>query len=168
MQLPPYTQYPEISDEKITLRQINSLDIPDIIEISFYDGIHAQNLAQAAEMQANIDADYESGNSIHWAIIDKQTNKIVGTCGYYRGLDKGEGELGCILLPKYRGKGYMTAAMSLAIKFGQNTIGLKRIWAATTKQNEKAVKLLEKLNFRKVAEGSDGEIEYELMQNRNL
>lgn len=62
----------------------------------------------------------------------------------------------------------MTAAMSLAIKFGHNTIELQRIWASTTKQNEKAVKLLEKLNFRKVAEGSDGEIEYELAQNGNL
>lgn len=168
MQLPPYTQHPEISNEKILLKQIQSSDIPDIMEISFYDGIQAQNAAQAAEMQAKIDADYESGNSIHWAIIDKQTNKIVGTCGYYRGLDKDEGELGCVLLPQYRGKGYMTAAMSLAIKFGHHTIGLKRIWASTTKQNEKAVKLLEKLNFRKVAEGTDGEIEYELGQNRNL
>lgn len=101
MQLPHYTQYPEISDEKILLRQIQSSDIPDIMEISFYDGIQAQNPAQAAEMQSKIDADYESGNSIHWAIIDRLTNQIVGTCGYYRGLDKGEGELGCVLLPQY-------------------------------------------------------------------
>ena len=168
MQLPPYTQHPEISNEKILLKQIQSSDIPDIMEISFYDGIQAQNPAQAAEMQAKIDADYESGNSIHWGIVDKQINKIVGTCGYYRGLEKGEGELGCVLLPQYRGKGYMTAAMSLAIKFGHHTIGLQRIWAATTKQNEKAVKLLENLNFRKISEVSDSEIEYEWMQKGNL
>ena len=42
--------------------------------------------------------------------------------------------------------------MLLPIKFGLNDIGLKRIWAITTKQNEKAVKLLENLFFIKIKE----------------
>lgn len=119
-------------------------------------------------MQTKINADYNNGNSIHWGIVDKLTNKIVGTCGYYRGLDKGQGELGCILLPQYRGKGYMTFAMLLVIEFGLKNIGLKRIWAITTKQNEKAIKLIEKLNFIKIADLNDNEVEYELRQDLNL
>lgn len=168
MRLPPYDKFPSISDDKILLRKIQFSDLNDLIEISFYDSIQATTLKQATEMQSKINEDYTNGNSIHWGIADKLTNKIVGTCGYYRGLDKGEGELGCVLLPQYRGQGYMTFAMLLAIKFGLNNIGLKRIWAITTKKNEKAIKLIEKLNFIKIADLDDNEIEYELRQDVNL
>jgi ribosomal-protein-alanine N-acetyltransferase len=163
MKLPPYDTFPSISDDNISLRKIQFSDINDIIEISFYDAIQATTLTQAMEMLAKINMDYSSGNSIHWAIADKLTNKIIGTCGYYRGLDKGEGELGCVLLPQYCGQGYMTFALLLAIEFGQNNIGLKRIWARTTKQNEKAIKLIEKLNFIKIADLENNEIAYELI-----
>ncbi len=168
MRLPPYDTFPNISDNKILLRQIQFSDINDIIEISFYDSIQATTFTQAIEMQAKINVDYNNGNSIHWCIADKLTNKIVGTCGYYRGLDKGEGELGCVLLPQYRGQGYMTFAILLAIEFGLSNIGLKRIWAITTKQNEKAIKLIEKLNFIKIADFDDNEVEYELRQDLYL
>lgn len=168
MKRPPYNIFPSISGDKISLRQILPADIKDIIEISFYDAIQGTTVQQATEMQSKINKDYSDGNSIHWGIADNTTNKIIGTCGYYRGLDKGDGELGCVLLPKYRGKGYMTAAMLLAIEFGLDNIGLKRIWAVTTKQNDKAIKLLEKLNFVKIADLADNEIEYQLKQNINL
>ncbi|WP_284652880.1 GNAT family N-acetyltransferase [Flavobacterium terrisoli] len=161
MKLPPYDNFPIISDDKITLRPIMPSDIKDIIEISFYDGIQAATLKQATEMQSKINKDYTDGNSIHWGIAENTTNAILGTCGYYRGFDQESGELGCVLLPQFRGKGFMTAAMKSAIDFGINTIELKRIWALTTKQNENAIKLLEKLNFVKIADWQDDEIEYE-------
>jgi [ribosomal protein S5]-alanine N-acetyltransferase len=165
MRLPPYDKFPSISDDKILLRQIQLSDINDIIEISFYDSIQASTLTQAIEMQAKINEDYNNGNSIHWGIVDVLTNKIVGTCGYYRGFENGQGELGCVLLPQYRGQGYMTLALLLAIDFGHHNIGLKRIWALTTKQNERAIKLIEKLNFIKIADLEDNEVEYELKKN---
>lgn len=165
MNLPPFETYPFISDDKITLRQIQPLDIKDLIEISFYDSILASSLNQAIEMQEKINNDYNSGNSIHWCIIDNLTNKVVGTCGYYRGFENGAGELGCVLLPKYRGQGFMTFAMRLAINYGINNIGLKRIWAITTTENNKAIKLLTKLNFIKNADLQDNEIEYEYLAN---
>lgn len=167
MKLPPYDIFPFISGEKISLREILSTDIEDLIEISFYDAVQATTFQEATEMQAKINKDYIDGNSIHWGIADNSTNKIIGTCGYYRGLDQGTGELGCVLLPQYRGQGFMTAAMLLAIDFGINTIGLKRIWAVTTKQNEKAIKLLQNLDFIKTEDLDDNEIKYELIQNRN-
>ncbi|HLF51527.1 GNAT family protein [Flavobacterium sp.] len=165
MKLPPYHIFPNISGDKISLRQILPSDIKDLIAISFYDSIQATTLEQAAAMQDKINKDYNDGNSIHWGIVDKATNKIIGTCGYYRGLDKGNGELGCVLLPQFRGLGFMTQAMQLAIDFGLNKIRLKRVWAITTKQNIKAIQLLERLNFIKIADLQDDEIEYELKGN---
>ena len=156
MKRPPYENFPVISNERLSLREIQSDDMKDLIEISFYDAIQATTMEQATEMQTRINEDYLSGNSIHWGIADRFTNRIVGT------FDKGEGELGCVLLSKYKGQGYMTSAMSLAIDFGINEIGLSRIWAITTKQNQKAINLMEKLNFLQIAELEDDNVEYEL------
>lgn len=165
MKLPPYAVFPNITSDRISLRQISTTDISHLIEISFYDAVQATTVEKAIANQAKINKDYFEGNSIHWGIADKLTNKIVGTCGYYRGLNKGEGELGCVLLPQYRGQGYMTAAMLLAIEFGRNTIGLKRIWAVTSQHNAEAIKLLERLNFIKVADLDEHEVEYELREH---
>lgn len=164
MRLPLNKTYPTIQSDKISLRQILPEDIPAIVEISFYDAIQATTVEIATAMQERIEQDILDGNSIHWGVIDNETNKIVGTCGYYRGFDKGEGEgeLGCVLLPQFRGQGFMTSAIQLAIDFGLNNIGLKRIWAITSKENFNAIKLLERLNFIKVADLEDDEIEYEL------
>ena len=165
MILPPYDNFPELGDGKIALHQILAEDIGELIEISFYDAVPAKSVAEAKAMQDKINEDYLAGNSIHWGIRDQLTNKIVGTCGYYRGFEQESGELGCVLLPQYYGQGYMTAAMLLAIDFGLNNMGLKRIWAATGKDNSKAIKLLERLHFRKVADLEDKEIEYEFNRN---
>lgn len=162
MNLPPFSNFPIISDDKIRLRQIVASDMNDLVEISFYDAKQAKNIAQAIDMQTKINKDYDEGNSIHWGIEDISTNKIMGTCGYYRGFNKGEGELGCVLLPKFRGQGFMSKAMLLAIDFGIKNMGLKRIWAITTEQNNQAIKLLERLNFIKLTHLPSDEIEFEL------
>lgn len=65
-----------------------------MLKFRFYDIIQAKTEQAAAAMQTKINSDYIEGNSIHWGIADKATNKIVGTCGYNRGLDKGVGEPG--------------------------------------------------------------------------
>jgi len=163
LKLPPYPIFPEIKSDIISLRQIMKSDLEGLIEISYYNSVQAKTSEQAAEMLDQITSDYFNGETVHWGIAENSENKIIGTCGYYRGFDKGEGELGCILLPQYRGQGFMNSAMKLAIEFGKNHIGLKKVWAITTHQNEKAIKLLDRLNFVKVAELSEDRIEYELI-----
>ncbi len=165
MNLPPYDTFPTLTGNNIVLRQIEAADLQHIVEISFYDAVQATSIEQAAAMQEKINKDYSDGNSVHWGIIDKSSNRIVGTCGYYRGLGQGSGELGCVLLPQFKGQGFMTSAMHLAIHFGLDHIGLNRIFAITTQQNDKAIQLLERLGFVKTADLADEEIEYELAKS---
>ena len=162
MILPPYPSFPGLSGERISLREIHREDMEALLEISYYDAVRAATVQQAVRMQDRIHRDYLTGNSIHWGILDNGTGKIVGTCGYYRGFDKGEGELGCVLLQAYRGQGYMTAALLLAIDFGWQVIGLKRIRAVTSRQNQKAIQLLLRLNFAQVPDPDNEELEFAL------
>lgn len=158
---PPYNTFPIVSNDKITLNQIQNSDVIDLIEISYYDAVQAKTVEQAIEMNSKINKDYEVGNSIHWGIFDNKTNKIVGTCGYYRGFENGKGELGCVLLPQFRGQGFMTDAMQLAIVFGLKNMNLKTIWAITSQQNRKAIQLLERLQFKKIQDLEDNDVEFE-------
>lgn len=169
MKLPPYTIYPEISDDRVLLRQIQPSDIKHLIEISYYNAVQAETETEAREMQDRIDKDYLNGNSIHWGIADKLSDKIVGTCGYYRGFENASGELGCVLLPMFRGKGYMSAAMQLAIDFGLSQMKLQRIWAATNRDNLDAIKLLTRVNLQKLANQNNlEEIEFELKMKSQI
>jgi ribosomal-protein-alanine N-acetyltransferase len=160
--LPPYDSYPTVANDAVRLRPIRSSDIAEVVEISFYDARPAQSIEQASEMQARIDEDYANGNTIHWGIEDLSTGRLVGTCGYYRGFAHATGELGCVLRPAFRGQGFMTQAMALAIAFGRAHMGLARIIAVTTHDNAPAIRLLERLHFRPVCESTDGDLTFEL------
>ena len=151
MQLPPYQNFPFLFTDKIVLRQVIVSDAKAILDISFYDSKVATSLEEAVEIQNKINLDYLNGNSIHWAIVDKSTNAIAGTLGYYRGFENGTGELGCVLKREFYGKGFMTMAMKLVIEFGLNEIGLKNIVSVTSKDNLKAIQLLKRLNFEIIA-----------------
>jgi ribosomal-protein-alanine N-acetyltransferase len=82
MNPPPYQQFPELKGNIISLKQINDDDIHEIIEISFYDGILASTYDEAKAMLDKINHDYSLGNSVHWAIVANDNNKILGTCGF--------------------------------------------------------------------------------------
>lgn len=154
MQLPPYNVFPTLYSDRIILREITPSDLTDILEISVYDGQQATNTAEALEILRRIERDYQNGDSVHWGIADKSSNVIVGTCGYYRGLRDGTGELGCVLLPAFEGKGFMTEAMRSAIDFGWQHMKLQQIIAITSSLNLKALALLERLHFLQVTDES--------------
>ena len=163
MKRPPYDSFPEIISDTIILRQVQTEDLKGLVEITYYDSVPACTIDDAREMQNKINMDYQKGESIHWGIADKQTNEILGTVGYYRGFDQGIGELGCVLKAEFRGKGFMTKAIELATEYGIKQIGLEQIIAVTTPQNDRAIKLLERLHFIKTATLLEDEIEYQFI-----
>jgi len=163
MKLPPYETFPQMFSDQIVLREVQSSDIKDIVEISFYDAQPAFTVEKATEIQNSIDQDYQKGSSIHWGIADRQTNVIMGTLGFYRGFDKGVGELGCVLKPEFHGKGFMTTAMKLVIEFAFYKMELIKIIAVTTKLNTNAVKLLRRLDFIEASNLQEDKIEYQFV-----
>lgn len=165
MNLPPYTRFPVLKMEDLLLREVLDDDFADIIDISFYEGKPAKTEEEARQMNERINLDYRNGKSIHWGITDIKTNKVIGTCGYYRGFADDKGELGCILKPGFRGRGFMTFAIACAIDFGLQEIGLKNITAITTGTNLKAIAVLERLQFIRTLELKNGALEYELRRS---
>jgi ribosomal-protein-alanine N-acetyltransferase len=162
MYLPLYVPFPELAAADIVLRQVLDDDLPDVLDISFYNARPATSLADAATMLRQINEDYARGECLHWGIADVQTNRIVGTLGFYRGFAEGVGELGCVMKPAFRGRGLMQPAMALVIGFGLGQMGLHNIIALTSAQNTPAIRLLERLQFHLATAGKGDEMHYRL------
>ena len=72
----------------------------------------------------------------------------VGICGLIKRDALDDVDLGFAFLPGFRGKGYGFEAASAAMGYGKNVLGLNRIVAITTQDNDASIKLLEKLGFQ--------------------
>ncbi|HEY0545135.1 MAG TPA: GNAT family N-acetyltransferase [Pyrinomonadaceae bacterium] len=72
----------------------------------------------------------------------------IGICGLIKRDTLEDVDLGFAFLPKFRGKGYAYEAASATMEYGKNVLGLNRIVAITTEDNDASIKLLEKLGFQ--------------------
>ncbi len=70
----------------------------------------------------------------------------MGMCGLIKrdGLD--DVDIGFAFLPAYRGRGYAFEAAAAVMDYGRNIVGLTRIVAITSPDNESSARLLEKLD----------------------
>lgn len=85
-----------------------------------------------------------------WGIIHKEDGRLIGTCGFHRWAQQHyRAEIGCDLDPDYWGRGYMTEALRAAIRNGFERMKLNRIEAIVYIKNDSAIRLLEKLGFKR-------------------
>lgn len=78
----------------------------------------------------------------------KAEGDSIGLCGLIKRESLEDVDIGFAFLPGYWGKGYAYEAASAVMEYGRTLLGLKRIVAITTADNETSAKLLEKLGLR--------------------
>lgn len=72
----------------------------------------------------------------------------VGICGLIKRDSLEDVDIGFAFLPKYWGRGYAHEAASAVMEYGGSVLGLNRIVAVTSVDNDSSAKLLEKLGLR--------------------
>jgi RimJ/RimL family protein N-acetyltransferase len=72
----------------------------------------------------------------------------LGLCGLIKRDALDDVDIGFAFLPGFRGKGYAAEAASAVIAYGREVIGLERIVAITSPDNDSSIRLLEKLGLR--------------------
>lgn len=142
---------PVLGDGRVRLRGVVPADVPYLLEITVYDGVAAADEAEAAAIQARIEADRKTGVGVQWGICEHGRDDIVGTCGFHHGYANGVGEIGYALRSAYRGRGLMTAAVLLIVAYGFETLGLAAIVAHTAPDNRASQAVLQRAGFRAVA-----------------
>ena len=84
----------------------------------------------------------------------------IGMCGLIKRETLEDVDIGFAFLPPYWGKGFAYEAAAAVMTYGEKVLGLNRIVAITSLDNDRSAKLLEKLGLRfeetlKLAPGSE-------------
>jgi RimJ/RimL family protein N-acetyltransferase len=78
----------------------------------------------------------------------KDDGSPMGLCGLIKRDFLDDVDIGFAFLPRYWRQGYAYEAASAVLAYGQGVLGLKRIVAITTPDNDRSARLLEKLGLR--------------------
>lgn len=72
----------------------------------------------------------------------------VGICGLIKRDALEDVDIGFALLPEHWGRGYAYEAASAVLAYGREVLGLRRVVAITSADNDSSARLLEKLGLR--------------------
>jgi len=78
----------------------------------------------------------------------KGDRAAIGICGLLKRDSLKDVDVGFAFLPQFWSKGYAFEAASAVMAYGRNVLGLTRIVAITSPDNEASIRLLEKLGMR--------------------
>lgn len=83
-----------------------------------------------------------------WAIELKSNGRMIGTCGYAM-IDSASNscEIGYVLSPEYRGKGYMTEAVNEVLRLSFEVLELSKASLRIINENEASKRLAERVGF---------------------
>ena len=152
--------FPEFSTERLTLSRLTSEDAEDVFKlfsnekvIEHYDLGALTQPSQALSLINFFDTRFQHSTGMRWGIRLKESNRLIGTCGFNAWSSKMKSaDIGYDLMPSFWGYGYATEAVSeiLTAAFsGLLPCGvLNRIQADTIPGNDASEKLLRKLGFK--------------------
>jgi [ribosomal protein S5]-alanine N-acetyltransferase len=152
-----FAHFPVIKLDDIILRQI----IPYEDYQNYYEYLNNPNVAaylSSEDLPDNIESSIKELNywnslfnyksSFYWAISTKNSNKMIGTCGFnHWNKSQHRAEISYDLDNNYWNKGIMTKAIRSIINFGFQNMNLIRIQATVAVDNIPSIKMLEKVGF---------------------
>lgn len=78
----------------------------------------------------------------------KDDHTPIGLCGLIKRDTLEDVDIGFAFLPQFRSQGYAYEAASAVVAYGRQVLGLQRIVAITSLDNQRSARLLEKLGLR--------------------
>jgi ribosomal-protein-alanine N-acetyltransferase len=91
---------------------------------------------------------YQAENGFcRWAVIEKSSQRIIGSCGFARLENSGEFELGYFFARKMWGKGFATEAAQACLRYGFEELRFPVVIALTDLEHTASQRVVEKLGF---------------------
>lgn len=99
---------------------------------------------------------YRKGCFFDWALVLKDTGKMIGTCGFTEIYEKKlSAEVGYVLSPRYHRQGLAPEALARVMKYGFETLGLKKLSGRFMEHNEASRKVLTRFGFAPDPKGKE-------------
>lgn len=148
--------FPSIQTKRLILRELQPGDYEAVFELrsnpsinEFIDRPALRWHNQAKSFIQAIQKGHKLNQWIYWGITKKGKKDIIGTiCLWNFTSNFTSCEIGCEILPKYQGKGFMSEAMRMVLTYGFEKLPLESVDAFTHNDNRAAIKLLGNFRFR--------------------
>lgn len=147
----------KLESKRLILRPISESDRQEIFE---YRSDNETNKYQSWIPKTIVDVETfigriskqinEPGTWFQFVIIEKQTRKIIGDLGiHFFDKENNQVEIGCTLNKSFQNYGFATESIKRVIDFLFNDLNKHRIIASIDPRNEKSIRLVERIGFRK-------------------
>ena len=83
-----------------------------------------------------------------YVVVLKETGAAIGICGLLKRDSLEDVDIGFAFLERFRRKGFAYEAAAAVMEYGRNSLGLKRIVAITSPDNEASIRVLEKIGLQ--------------------
>lgn len=110
-------------------------------------GVRTVDDARAYILKGPVDMYSRLGFGLYLVAL-REEGFPIGMCGLIKREALEDVDIGFAFLPAYWGKGYAYEAGAAVMKYGEKVLGLNRIVAITSLDNDRSAKLLEKLGLR--------------------
>jgi ribosomal-protein-alanine N-acetyltransferase len=152
MRQTPAMNYPRLETERLYLRELTLDDAP-AVQLHFSDPkvTELMDLDPCTDLEAarEIIAYHLEDTGVRWGAFDRETDALVGTCGYHCWEEaSAQAEIGYDLTHEYWGRGLMREAVDAALTFGFGRMGLSVVYAISESANARSIKMLEGLGFK--------------------
>lgn len=147
-----FSHLPTLTTERLTMRKLLVGDADDMYEYACDENV-TRYLTWSPHRDRDYTLDYlryigtryRTGDFFDWALIDNESGKMIGTCGFTRFDFFNDGaEVGYVINPRFSGRGMATEALGKIIEFGFEEIGLHRIECRYMVDNLASLKVMEK------------------------
>ena len=147
-----FKRIPTLETDRFILRKIKVSDYLDMYEYSKLESVTKYLLWRChpderytRDYLSYVQSQYRAGEFYDWAIIDKESSKMIGTCGFAKlDTENNCAEIGYVINPDYWRRGIATECVRKVIDFGFNELNLHRIEARYIVGNEVSRRVMEK------------------------
>ncbi|MBQ8351017.1 MAG: GNAT family N-acetyltransferase [Clostridia bacterium] len=146
----------QLASERLLFRKMQKKDASDMFdyakrpEVTRYLLWHEHpDLTYTKRYLAFVEACYRTGKFFDLAVIHRESNRMIGTCGFaHIDFSNNAAELGYVLHPDFWNCGIATEAASRILQYGFEVLGLHRIEARYMKDNLASRRVMEKCGMR--------------------
>ena len=144
-----------LETERLLLREVEPGDADFILDLlnqpSFKQYIGDRGVRTTEQAREYIVTRFtnsyeENGFGLNLVELRKDGTPI-GVCGFVKRRELDDPDIGFALLPQFEKRGYAFEAADAVMRYGRETLGLLRVLAITTLDNESSGRLLEKIGL---------------------
>lgn len=149
-----------LATERLFLREFNTGDAGFILELlnnpSWIKYIGDKNILDTNDALNYINngplKSYQTHGFGLYLVLLKATEKPIGMCGLIKRDGLEDVDIGFALMPEYAGNGFAYEIASATLDHAKNKLGIEKVVAITSHDNENSIKLLNKLGlyFKKI------------------